>query len=117
MRHRKNTKTLGRKKGPREAMMRNLADSLVIHGRIETTLAKAKELRKFVEPLVTKAKAGTLAKRRELISILYTDKAINRLMDELGPKFKERPGGYTRITKIGARHNDGAEMAVIEFVD
>ena len=117
MRHRKNTKTLGRKKAQREALMRNLADSLAVHGKIETTLAKAKELRKFIEPLVTKAKEPSLASRRELIRVLYTDTAIKRMMEEWGPKYKQRPGGYTRITKIGARLNDGAEMAVIEFVD
>lgn len=117
MRHRNTTKTFGRKKAPREAMMRNLADSLIVHGKIETTLAKAKALRSFVEPLVTKAGENTLAKRRELIKVLYTDAAVNKLMSDLGPKFKERPGGYTRITKIGQRKNDGAEMAVIEFVD
>lgn len=117
MRHRKNVQTLGRVKAQREALLRNLADSLIIHGRIETTLAKAKALRTFVEPLVTKAKQGTLAKRRELLSVLYTDKAVNTLMETLGPKYKERPGGYTRITKTGPRRNDGAEMAVIEFVD
>lgn len=117
MRHRKSTKSFGRVKAQREALLRNLADSLILHGRIETTLAKAKALRSFVEPLVTKAKKGGLAKRRELTSVLYTDKAVQLLMDEIGPKYKERPGGYTRITKTGPRLNDGAEMAVIEFVE
>ena len=117
MRHRKKTKTLGRKKAQREALMRNLADSLALHGKIETTLAKAKELRKFVEPLVTKSKNPTLATRRALISVLYTDTAVKNMLEKWGPQFKERPGGYTRIVKTGARYNDGAEMAVIEFVD
>jgi large subunit ribosomal protein L17 len=116
MRHRKKNRTLGRVKRKREALLRNLADSLVLHGRIETTLAKAKELRTFVEPLITKAKNGTIADRRSLIKVLYTDMSVDKLIKEYGPKYKERPGGYTRITKLGPRKNDAAEMAVIEFV-
>ncbi|MBU0596937.1 50S ribosomal protein L17 [Patescibacteria group bacterium] len=116
MRHRKKNRSLGRVKRQREALLRNLADSLILHGKIETTLAKAKELRIFIEPLVTKAVVGTLADRRNLIKVLYTDEAVRKLMDEYGPKYKERPGGYTRITKLGPRANDCAEMGVIEFV-
>ena len=116
MRHQKKGKTLGRVKAQREALMRSLAESLILHGKIKTTTAKAKELRRFVEPLVTKAKTNSLAQRRLLIKALYTDKVVNKLMGELGPKYKERPGGYTRITKITSSRNDGAEMSVIEFV-
>jgi len=96
--------------------MRNLADSLILHGSIKTTVVKAKLLRSFVEPLISKAKAGTLASRRNIAKVLYTDEAINRVMNELAPKYNGRSGGYTRVTKIGARKNDAAEMAVIEFV-
>lgn len=116
MRHRKEKRTLGRVKKQRGALMKNLADSLILHGKIETTLPKAKELRMFVEPLVTKAKRGTMAERRNLIKVLFTDLAVKKLMDEYGPKYKERAGGYTRITKLGPRKNDAAEMAIIEFV-
>lgn len=116
MRHQKTTRTLGRPKAQREALMRNLAESLILHEAIETTKAKAKELRGFVEPLITKAKGGTLADRRELIKVLYTDKVINKMMDEIGPRYKERNGGYTRIMKIGFRPNDGAEKVRIELV-
>lgn len=116
MRHRKKNRSLGRETKQRDALLRNLADSLILSGKIETTLAKAKELRSYVEPLVTKARKGSMADRRNLIKVLYTDKAVIKLMDEYGPKYKERDGGYTRITKTGYRKNDGAETAIIEFV-
>lgn len=116
MRHQKNKKTLGREKAQREALMRSLAESLILHGSIKTTKAKAKALRSFVEPLVTKAKKNTLAERRNLISALYTDKAVNKLLSEIAPNYKERNGGYTRIIKLGSRVNDAAEMVLIEFV-
>lgn len=116
MRHLKKKITLGREKAPREALMRNLAESLIMHGSIKTTKAKARALRTFVEPLVTKAKKGTLAERRALISVLYTDATVNKLLTDIGPRYKERAGGYTRIIKIGPRFNDAAEMVRIEFV-
>ena len=116
MRHRKKNRKLGRVTRKRDALLRNLSDSLVVNGKIKTTLPKAKELRMFVEPLVTKAKKGTLTERRNLIKVLYTNSAVKKLMEEYGPKYKDRQGGYTRITKLGPRKNDGAEMAVIEFV-
>lgn len=116
MRHRKKKNTLGRVKAQREALMKSLAESLILHGSIETTKAKAKALRSVVEPLITKARRGTLADRRMLISKLYTDKVVYKLMDELGPQYRDRDGGYTRITKIGFRTNDGAEKVRIEFV-
>ena len=116
MRHRKNTKTLGRKKAAREALMRSLAESLVLHGAIQTTLAKAKVLRGVIEPLITKAKNGTLSDRRNIMKVLYTEKAVKKIMDDIGPKYKERAGGYTRIKKIGTRQNDAAPIAKIELV-
>lgn len=116
MRHQKKNNTLGRVKAQREALMKSLAESLILHGAIETTSAKAKALRGFVEPLITTAKGGSLANRRTLISKLYTDKVVNKLMDELGPQYKDRNGGYTRITKVGFRPNDGAEKVRIELV-
>ena len=96
--------------------MKSLAESLVLHNSIVTTKAKAKAVKDYLEPLITKARKGGLANRRRLISALYTDKVVDKLMDEIGPKYKERPGGYTRITKIGYRPNDGAEKVRIELV-
>ena len=116
MRHNNKNVILGREKAPREALMRNLAESLILYGAIKTTKAKARALRSFVEPLVTKAKKGDLAARRFLIQSLYTDQAVNKLLKELGPTYKERKGGYTRIIKIGSRTTDAAEMVRIEFV-
>jgi len=116
MRHRKKKATLGRIAPQRKALMRSLAESLIVHDSIQTTQAKAKALRTFVEPLVTKAKEGTLAQRRNIIKVLYTDVAVNKLMDDIAPRYKERDGGYTRIIKIGPRQNDGADMVRIEFV-
>lgn len=116
MRHRSTKKTLGREKAQREALMRGLAESLVLHGSIKTTLAKAKALRTVVEPLITAARKGTLASRRNIMKVLYTEKAVKKIMDEIGPKYKERQGGYTRIIKLGNRPNDNAEVAKIELV-
>lgn len=119
MRHKKEGRTFGREKAPREAMMRSLAESLILHGSITTTTAKAKELRRFVEPLVTKAKStrsSEVTKRRVLTSALYTDKVVVKLITEIAPQYTTRSGGYTRITKIGNRFNDAADMSVIEFV-
>jgi large subunit ribosomal protein L17 len=116
MRHRNKTAILGRKKSVRVALMRGLADSLITHGKIKTTLAKAKALRRVVEPVITKAKRGTLHDNRLIRQTLYTDTAVNKALNEIGPKYKERNGGYTRITKLGRRPNDAAEVAVIELV-
>lgn len=116
MRHKIKKATLGRKRDPRRALMKSLADSLILHGSIKTTEAKAKALRTFVEPLITKAKTGTLAARREIIKGLYTDKAITKMMKQIGPKYKDRNGGYTRITKLAPRRTDAAKMAKIELV-
>lgn len=116
MRHKRQKFILGREKAHREAMMKNLAESLILHGKIKTTKAKAKALRTVVEPLITKAKKNNLSARRQLIQALFTDKVVNKLLDELGPKYKDRNGGYTRIIKLGNRSNDAAEMAIIELV-
>src|SRR3989339_558125 len=114
MRHQKQKqRTLGRPKAQREALLRSLAESLILHEAIVTTKVKAKELRMFVEPLITIAKGGTLTSRRRLIQVLYTDTVVKKLMDDVGPRYKERNGGYTRILKIGFRPNDGAETVRI----
>jgi large subunit ribosomal protein L17 len=116
MRHRKAGRQLRRTSEQRLALLRNLASSLIEHGAIETTEAKAKELQPFVEKLVTKAKVGTVHKRRLASRHVQQREVGDKLFQELGPKFAARPGGYTRILKIGARRGDGAEMARIEFV-
>lgn len=116
MRHKIKKATLGREKAQREALMRSLAESLILNGSIKTTKAKARALRTFVEPLITKAKKNNLTTRRNLIKALYTKKAVNKLLDEIAPNYTERKGGYTRITKLGARANDAAQMAKIELV-
>ena len=116
MRHRKKGKTLGREKAQREALMRNLAESLILHGSVRTTKAKAQELKTVVEPLITKAKSGTLAARRYVQSRLYTAATVAKLINELGPQYKTRAGGYTRMIKLGRRANDAAEVVKIELV-
>ena len=116
MRHQKKKFTLGRVSQVRKSLMRNMADSLILHGFMKTTLAKAKALRTVVEPLVTKAKKGDLASRRLVTKSLYTEKAVKKLFDEVAPKYQERRGGYTRIIKLARRPNDAAEVARIEFV-
>ncbi len=118
MRHRKKTKSLGRKKGQRKQLMRNLAESLIIEEGIKTTQAKAKELQKFIEPLITKSKDGDKNAERYLFSKLGDkSEAVEKLVNDLGQRFEERPGGYTRIIKLSARDSDGAERALIEFVE
>lgn len=116
MQHLKSKITFGREAGPRRAMLRNLAESLVLHGSIATTESKAKYLRTVIEPLITKARTKTLAARRQVIRVLYTEKAVKKLMDEIAPRYEARKGGYTRVIKLNARTNDGAKMARIEFV-
>lgn len=116
MRHKKQKATLGRVKEQRKALMRNLAESLVVHESITTTLAKAKALRIFVEPLITKAKKGDLTARRQLLQVLFTKGAVEKMIKKIGPKYKDRNGGYTRIIKLSPRKNDSAEMAKIELV-
>lgn len=116
MRHRIAGKTLGRRTDQRLALFRGLATSLIETGRITTTLAKAKELRRFVEPLVTLAKKDTLHARRQAAGKLYKKQTVQKLFNEYGPQFKEREGGYTRIYKYKTRQGDGAKLALIEFV-
>lgn len=117
MRHNKNYNHLGRQAGHRKALMSNMASSLILHKRIETTLAKAKALRQFVEPLVTKSKEDTTHSRRVVFSYLKQKEAVTELFRTIAPKIVERNGGYTRILKTGFRLGDAAEMCIIEFVD
>lgn len=116
MRHRKKGKILDREKASRQALLRNLATSLIFYEKIKTTEAKAKALRPVVEKMISKGKKGTLHARRELLKDLYLENAVKKIMEELGPRYKERAGGYTRIVKLGHRQGDGAEMVQIEFV-
>jgi large subunit ribosomal protein L17 len=116
MRHRKAGRQLRRTSEQKLALMRNLATSLIESGSIETTEAKAKELRPFIEKLVTKARTGTLHARRLAIRHIHKREAADKLFQEIGPKYVSRPGGYTRILKTGHRKGDGADMARIEFV-
>ena len=117
MRHGKKFNHLSRKAGHRKALMRNMAIALITHKRINTTLAKAKALRVFAEPLVTKARKNDQHNRRVAFSALQNKEAIKELFDVVGPKVGDRPGGYLRIIKTGFRQGDAAEMAMIEFVD
>ncbi|MDA1267809.1 MAG: 50S ribosomal protein L17 [Bacteroidetes bacterium] len=117
MRHGKKINHLGRTASHRKAMLSNMADSLILHKRISTTLAKAKELKKFVEPLVTRAKEDTTHNRRIAFSYLKSKEAIKTLFGEVSEKVGTRPGGYTRIIKTGFRLGDNAEMCIIELVD
>ncbi len=107
---------MGRNSAHRRATLANLAASLIAHGRITTTVVKCKELRSYVEPLVTLAKRGDVHARRQAIAKLRHPKVVRRLFDEVGPQFADRPGGYTRILKLGPRRGDNAPLAIIEFV-
>ncbi len=117
MRHRKKGRKLNRTASHRRATMRNLATSLFRHGRIKTTTAKAKELRPYAERLITLAKRGDLHARRLAATKIQDRGVLGSLFDDIGPRFAERPGGYTRILKLGARKGDAAEMSLIELVD
>lgn len=117
MRHRKKFNHLGRKKAHREAMLANMSCSLIMHKRINTTLAKAKALRMYIEPILSKAKNDTTHSRRLVFSKLKQKKAITELFREIAPKIANRPGGYTRILKTGFRHGDNAQMCLMELVD
>ena len=116
MRHRHSKKALDRKTGPRVALIKGLAQSLVLYEKIKTTEAKARVLRPIVEKMVTEAKIDTLHHRREAMKELPTKNAVKKLFEVLGPRFKERKGGYLRIVKLGERKGDGAKMVQIEFV-
>lgn len=117
MRHNKNFNHLGRQAGHRKAMLSNMASSLILHKRIETTVAKAKAVQQFIEPLVTRSKEDTTHSRRIVFSYLKQKEAVTELFRTIAPKIAERPGGYTRILKTGFRLGDGADMCIIEFVD
>lgn len=117
MRHRKSGRHLNRTSSHREAMFRNMSASLVRHEFIKTTLPKAKELRRVVEPLITMAKQDSLAKRRLAYARLRDRDSVTKLFDELGPRYRDRPGGYLRILKCGFRPGDCAPMALVELVD
>ncbi len=116
MRHRKKGRKLSRTGAHKKAMLANLACSLIEHEQITTTLAKSKELRPFVESLVSLGIRGDLASRRRAVAALHNKEVVSKLFDELAEQFEGRAGGYTRILKLGNRYGDGAEMARIEFV-
>ena len=117
MRHKKSGRKLSRKTAHRKALMSNLASALITHKKIKTTDAKAKELRMFIEPLVTFAKRGDIHARRQVLKKIRHKSIVRELFDNIGPVFSDREGGYTRITKLGYRDNDCAPISLIEFVD
>ncbi len=117
MRHRKSGRQLNRNSSHRKAMFKNMANSLFLHEAIKTTLPKAKELRRVVEPLITMAKSDSIANRRNVFSKLRDDAMVAKLFTELGPFYKDRPGGYVRILKAGFRSGDKAPMALVQLVD
>ena len=117
MRHNKAVNHLGRKSGHRKALLANMACSLVLHKRITTTTAKAKALKPYLEPLITKSKEDTTHNRRVVFSYLKNKEAVSEIFRTIAPKIANRPGGYLRILKVGNRQGDAAEMSLIEFVD
>jgi large subunit ribosomal protein L17 len=117
MRHGIRHRKLGRTSSHRKAMFRNQLTALFTHERIVTTLAKAKELRPLAERMVTVAGTGTLPARRKILTMVSDKEVVRRLFDDIAPRFTDRPGGYTRIMRLGRRRGDGAELAIIEFVD
>ena len=117
MRHKKAINHLGRKDGHRKAMLANMASSLIMHKRINTTVAKAKALKTYVEPLITKSKEDTTHSRRTVFSYLKNKEAVKELFSIIAPRIADRPGGYTRVLHTGFRQGDAAEMALIELVD
>ena len=117
MRHRKSGRQLNRNSQHRKSMMSNMATSLFAHEVIRTTLPKAKELRRFAEPLITIAKEDSVSKRQLVFSRLRDKAVVGKLFTELGPRYKQRPGGYTRILKCGFRTGDKAPMALVELID
>ena len=116
MRHNKKGKIFGRNKAPREAMLRNLAQSVILYENVNTTLPKAKAVRSLVEKLITTGRAKTLNARRQLARVLTLESAVNKVLEELSPRYANRPGGYTRIIKLGTRPGDNADIAQIQFV-
>jgi large subunit ribosomal protein L17 len=116
VRHRKKGRQLSRTRSHRKATLRNLATSLFRHGRIETTTAKAKELRPFAERLITLARRGDVHSRRQAATKIADREVLGQLFDDIAPRYAERPGGYTRVLKLGNRKGDAAEMSLIELV-
>lgn len=116
MRHRSKGRILGLTTAPRKALLANLAQSIILHEKVRTTVAKAKEVRSLVERIITSGKNPTLTVRRNLLKKLPTELAVKKVLEVLGPRYAKRTGGYTRITKIGPRQGDAANMAVIELV-
>ena len=116
MRHNNNVAKVSLKVGPRKALFRGLATSLVLKGKIKTTLARARAIRPIVEKHITLSKQNTLTTRRQLVKYYYSEKAINKLLKELGPKYQDRKGGYTRLIKLENRRGDNAPMALVELV-
>ena len=117
MRHRKSGTKLNRNSSHRQAMFRNMATSLFAHELIKTTLPKAKALRRVAEPLITLAKEDSVANRRLAFARLRDKSVVNKLFEDLGPRFKQRPGGYMRVLKAGFRKNDNAPLAIVQLVD
>lgn len=117
MRHGIAGRKFSRTSSHRKAMFANLATSLLEHGQIKTTVAKAKDLRRVVEPIITKAKKGDLAARREVMKTIQNKEVVQKLFDEIAPAFASRPGGYTRVLKAGFRQGDAADMAIIELTE
>ena len=117
MRHQKSGRTLGRKSSHRKAMYRNMSASLIEHETIRTTVPKAKELRRVIEPLITLAKEDSVANRRLAFDRLRDKEVVGKLFSEIGPRFKERPGGYLRILKTGPRPGDAAPMAIVMLTE
>ncbi|MCC7522178.1 50S ribosomal protein L17 [Candidatus Uhrbacteria bacterium] len=116
MQHRRTGKTLDRKTAPRRALLRGLATSVILYEHVNTTLAKAKAVKPLVERMITKGKVKTLNSRRQIARVLMTETAVNKVLEELGPRYAKRAGGYTRIIKLGARKGDGAQVAQIQLV-
>ena len=116
MRHNKKGKVFGREKAPREAMLRNLAQSVILYETVNTTLPKAKAVKSIVEKLITVGRVKNLNSRRALSRVLTIESAVNKVLEELGPRYATRPGGYTRIIKLGKRVGDNAQIAQLQLV-
>jgi large subunit ribosomal protein L17 len=117
MRHRRAGRKLGRDAAHRKALYANLTASLIEHGRIKTTVAKAKEVRPVAEEMITLGRRGDVPARRQALKFLRSQDVVHKLFSDVGPRFVDRPGGYSRIVKLGPRHGDAAEMAYLELVD
>ncbi len=116
MRHRKKGKILGRTKAPRKALFRGLAEQIILYEKVRTTEAKAKAVKPMVEKMITIGKNNNLSNRRKLLRFFYTENAVKKILEVLGPRYQERKGGYTRIIKLGQRKGDAAKTVIIELV-